>query len=426
MNTIRHLYRTSLGVGVAITLFGAGGLPLPLSAAEAADPAIEALKRQVLERDRQLEEQKRITEDLLRRVQMLEQRLPAAEAAPGPVQPPKTQAQATQPPKAVDQPPKTQAQAAQPPKAEDQPPETQAQAQPPSPGSPPAQRPAAPGQLEVDEDAAERALERTLVATGALLLPYRQAEVEPAIIYSYSETGSDLPSLATVDKVQRAEITGILGLRLGLPFDSQVEMAIPYNYAHQKTVLQIGGARDSRSGSGNAWGDIKVGLAKTLLREGPWWPDLIGRVTYDSNTGEKFDNDVALDGGFNRIRGALTALKRQDPFAFVATVSYDNAFEDDNLRPGNRFGLGLAAVLAASPETSLRFGLQQSFINDVEFNGEVINDSDQTQSVLQVGLSSVLGPGVLFDISAGVGLTDDSPDYTLGISIPIRFNVPLP
>ena len=71
MNTIRHLYRTSLGVGVAITLFGAGGLPLPLSAAEAADPAIEALKRQVLERDRQLEEQKRITEDLLRRVQML-------------------------------------------------------------------------------------------------------------------------------------------------------------------------------------------------------------------------------------------------------------------------------------------------------------------------------------------------------------------
>ena len=37
-----------------------------------------------------------------------------------------------------------------------------------------------------------------------------QAEVEPAIIYTYSETGSDLPSLATVDKVQRAEITGVL------------------------------------------------------------------------------------------------------------------------------------------------------------------------------------------------------------------------
>lgn len=418
-----------------MALAGVGACPLPLLAAEPADPAVTALQEQLRERDRQLEEQKRITEDLLRRVQLLEQRLPAAPSQPGAA--PAAAAGATgaaagavaaRPAPAPAQPARTQAQAAQPPKAEEQPPETQAQAQaePKSAEPSPEQRPAAPGQVEVDEDAAERALERTLVATGALLLPYRQAEVEPAIIYTYRETGSDLPSLATVDKIERSEVTGVLGLRLGLPFDSQIEMALPYNYAHQKTVLQIGGARDSRSGSGSAFGDIEVGIAKTLLREGTWWPDLIGRVTYDSNTGQKFDNDVALDGGFNRIRGALTALKRQDPLAFVGTFSYENAFEDDDLRPGNRFGLSLAAVLAASPETSLRFGLQQSWVDDVEFNGEVINDSDQTQSILQIGLSSVLGPGVLFDISAGAGLTDASPDYVVGISIPIRFNVPLP
>src|SRR5215472_14901543 len=39
--------------------------------------------------------------------------------------------------------------------------------------------PAAPGQLEVSEETAQRALERTLVATGNLLVPSGFAEVEP-------------------------------------------------------------------------------------------------------------------------------------------------------------------------------------------------------------------------------------------------------
>jgi hypothetical protein len=38
----------------------------------------------------------------------------------------------------------------------------------------------------------------------------------------------------------------------------------------------------------------------------------------------------------------------------------------------------------------------------------------------------VLGRGVLFDIVGGAGLTDDSPDYFVGISVPIRFDLPLP
>ncbi|MDQ3583231.1 MAG: hypothetical protein M3495_17210 [Pseudomonadota bacterium] len=43
--------------------------------------------------------------------------------------------------------------------------------------------PAVPGQFEVDEEAAERALDRTLVLTGALLLPFGQADIEPSFTY---------------------------------------------------------------------------------------------------------------------------------------------------------------------------------------------------------------------------------------------------
>jgi hypothetical protein len=36
----------------------------------------------------------------------------------------------------------------------------------------------------------------------------------------------------------------------------------------------------------------------------------------------------------------------------------------------------------------------------------------------------VLGPGVLLDVGADIGLTDDAPDYAARASLPIRFNLP--
>ena len=48
-----------------------------------------------------------------------------------------------------------------------------------------------------------------------------------------------------------------------------------------------GAPQTSNSESGHGFGDVSVGLAKTLLQEGAgWWPDLIGRVTWDADTGQ--------------------------------------------------------------------------------------------------------------------------------------------
>ena len=51
----------------------------------------------------------------------------------------------------------------------------------------------APGQFEVDEEAIERALERTLVQEGVLLLPLGQAEIEPSFTYTRREF--DVPTV---------------------------------------------------------------------------------------------------------------------------------------------------------------------------------------------------------------------------------------
>jgi hypothetical protein len=226
--------------------------------------------------------------------------------------------------------------------------------------------------------------------------------------------------------VERNELTPALGFRVGLPWDSQLELSVPYNFVQQDEILDAGPVgRLTRDGWGNGIGDLRVGLAKTVLREGVVRPDLIARVTYNTGIGERDDNDIALDGGFSAVSGQLVALKRQDPLAFVASGFYQKTFDDNDLNPGDQYGFSLGTFLAASPETSLRFQLQTTYIDDVERDGRTISNSDRNEAVLVVGASSILGRGVLLDIAGGIGLTDEAPDYFISISLPIRFDLPV-
>jgi hypothetical protein len=309
---------------------------------------------------------------------------------------------------------------------------TQAQDPAPSAQATPTQ-PAAPGQFEVDEDAVDRALERTLVQEGVLLLPFGQAEIEPS--FSYTRREVDVPTFATVNgeivvgeqEVKRNEFQSGTTLRIGLPLDSQIEVGIPYNYVDESVSTTVGGAPQTHNSEfGHGFGDLNVGLAKTLLREDAgWWPDVIARVTWDADTGKTRDNGVFLGGGFNELSGSLSAVKRQDPLAFVGSVSYAKAFESDNIEPGDEVGFSLGTVLAASPETSLSFFFNQTFADETKIDGDAINGSDQVAGTLNIGAATILGRNVLLSVTGEVGLTDDAPDYAIGASLPIRFDLPI-
>jgi hypothetical protein len=82
-------------------------------------------------------------------------------------------------------------------------------------------------------------------------------------------------------------------------------------------------------------------------------------------------------------------------------------------------------VLAASPGTSLRLALDQTFVDGSKVDGEGINGSDSVIGTATLGASVVLGRGVLLDVAADIGLTDDAPDYAARASLPIRFNLPI-
>jgi hypothetical protein len=291
----------------------------------------------------------------------------------------------------------------------------------------PAARPAEIGAIEATEEEVERALERALVQTGALLLPAGAVEIEPSFSYVRQETDApvffteaEVQSLATAE-VQRDILSADLTLRLGLPLESQVELDIPYQYENQATVTRVGFAtRQEQSRDASGVGDVGVAFSKSLLRERGWQPDLIGRVRWDTDTGETVD-DVFLGSGFHEISGAVTAVKTQDPLVFVGSVSYLTSFEDRGVDPGDELGFSIGTLLAASPETSLRFFLNQSFADDVKIDGREIPGSDEDFATFTTGASSILSARVLLDLTAGIGLTDETSDYFVNVSLPIRF-----
>jgi hypothetical protein len=383
-----HSRRLALGTSATILML-AIATPLP-----AAAQTVKGLQQKLAERDR-------VIADLLRRVEALESRTsPSPAGATGTASPPASAERANEPSSAPG-------------------------SQEPA-GSPPPTGPT-PGQFTVDEETAKRALERALVQTGALLLEPGRVEIEPSFSYSHSlrqigsvpfEEGDSFRNLES----RSDQLQGGVTLRFGLPLSSQVEFNLPYGYRSQSEFV-AGLGENSRHASG--LGDFSMTLSKVLLRESGWQPDLTADINWDSDTGTS-KNRIEVGSGFNELTASLWAVKRVDPLALIGRLSYTNTLEKDDISPGDAFGVSFGTVLATSPDTSLRFLLNQSFSKKTEIDGSKVAGSDQVNTTLSIGGSFILGSNILLDVQADVGLTRDAPDYALFVSLPISFDLPIP
>ena len=287
-----------------------------------------------------------------------------------------------------------------------------------------------PGQFDVDEDALDRALERTLTREGVLLLPAGKVEISPSFTYTRREsqapTQVDLFGLfaqVRETEIRRDEYAAGISIGVGLPYDSQFELSQSYTHVDQETMSSAGfvGLEDSDE-SADSFDDLVVGLAKGILREDRWWPDVVARIRWDTDTGDDRDGNIGLGGGNHELAGSLSFVKSRDPLAFFGSLSYSYAFEDDGFQPGDEFGVSIGTALAAGPDTSLRLSLTQSFSSKAEVDDRKISGSDETSAILNAGASLVLGQGVLLDTSVGAGLTDEAPDYSVRVALPVRFD----
>jgi hypothetical protein len=256
-----------------------------------------------------------------------------------------------------------------------------------------------------DEDSA-RALERILVTRGGLVLPAYTLQIEPQLLYSH--TGSSR------DATQRDIVMSALAFRIGLPFDSQAELRIPY-VIHDET------ATDRTSGLG----DAQFALTKELLRETGKLPSLLVTARWTAPTGDvaAISGQPSAGMGFHILEGQATAVKTQDPIAFFGTVSYAAPVvrRDSHVavEPGDLAAIKVGGLLAASPDTSLGFAFTFAFAEAPAVKG--VRTFDQTIGILEFSVGQILSRTLFLDVSVQVGITKDAPDLGLVISLPVRF-----
>jgi hypothetical protein len=293
--------------------------------------------------------------------------------------------------------------------------------------------PATPATAPADEEAELAALSRALVQRGGLLLPKWRAEFIPSFAYANTElqglalapTPEGIPTVAD-QRLRDDQLRATAGFRLGLPWASQIELDVPYAWLRQSRTLGDGThALNEHAGVG----DVQLTLSHQLFREKGWRPDLTGAVAWRFPTGEDpFRTPlpaIAPGQGVQELNARLTALKSSDPLVFFTTLAYAHdlpAHEPaGTVQLGDAVELDAGAVLAVSPATSITFGLSQQFRERTRVNGVGAPGTDTTASNLQIGFDRVLTPKLLLDVTLGVGLTRDSPDYTLQVSLPYRF-----
>ena len=285
-------------------------------------------------------------------------------------------------------------------------------------------------EFTVDPQAAEQAIERALVQTGSVLLPYRAVEVVPFFTLERNENevagnpilvdGQLLGSTITLESNQ---LSGGITARAGLPWAGQFQLSVPLTYTDRDEENRVLGTTiSSNSSSLSGLGDVQLSYTQQFRGNGGGLPSILGTVTYDSDTGHtEVADGLFLGSGFQEIGVQLTATQRQDPLVFSSRLGYEWAFEDDDVRPGDEFFFSAAAFLAVNPETSLQFGLSLAYSDDAEINGENLPGSDQFAASLDLGIATILRRNTLLDTSLSIGLTEDASDFVVQFNLPIRF-----
>lgn len=271
----------------------------------------------------------------------------------------------------------------------------------------PAARPDdAPGR-EAHDPEEDRALQRALVRRGTVVLAPYVAEITPGLFWSHS--GSDLDGSS--DDLFGATLDARLGLPGGWMLGGQAPLL------HRSS---------DAFGNNTGPGDISAAVWKQITAQGSAWPSVVGSLRYTAPTGEDFSEDTpSLGSGFHRIAGRLSAVKSIDPIAFFGDISYTHnftsSFDGVEIDRSGIFGVGAGATLAVTPDISLTTGLNFTFEGDAEADGSEISGSGTTIGLVELGAGVVLSKDVFLNFTGAFGITDDSPDVTLGVSLPVRF-----
>ena len=295
-----------------------------------------------------------------------------------------------------------------------------------------------PEEQKEQEQLIRSAFERTLIERGGLLLPAYTLEVEPGVSYVHSSSDrvviegfSILPVLVIGDifseRIRRDSLIASMTMRMGLPWDFQVEAMLPYRYERQM-ILTADNKEINRDIDG--FGDLELALSTQLYRSSGETPDLLGSIRWKTRTGTDpyrpgAQESLSTGTGFDSFQGTLTAVKVVDPVVLFGSLSYTYNVKSTKsvgvIKPGDSYGAQLGMAIALNLYTSISFSYDQRFTEHTSIDGTDVPGTYLTTGTFSTGMTYSLSDAASIDVSIGVGLTQDAPDVQFNLSVPIRF-----
>ncbi|HYG69545.1 MAG TPA: hypothetical protein VD838_17860, partial [Anaeromyxobacteraceae bacterium] len=219
-------------------------------------------------------------------------------------------------------------------------------------------------------------------------------------------------------------LLGAVSLRVGLPYELQLEAAVPFVHA-QRDVTISNAFVQAREESG--LGDVQAALTWQLARGVPRTPDVLLSARWKSRTGRSpygSKDAIGLGSGLDELAASVTLVKPVDPLVLLASAEVAHPFARrtpaGHVDAREAFAFSVGAVLAVSPEASLTFGVDQRIAPRLLLNGAPVPGTDQMESSFRVGLSTAWSATSSLQVNVAMGLTRDVPQVQLSVAMPMQ------
>lgn len=273
----------------------------------------------------------------------------------------------------------------------------------------------------------------SLVKTGKMMVTYD---------LNYSYTGQQqidakfTDSTLTLFKIENTRahtITNTVSVDYGLRDNLTGTVAVPLVSKYSEST--------SFSGMSHAFGDLQLGLRWQPFELRRDTPSMTASATLRLPTGRSpyrtdATKNLSTGSGTTGVTFGVNTSKIIDPIALFGSASFGFSLPAKNLsqvrdgvvlrelQPGPSVGFGGGFAYALSYDVSTTMSIQEtlSFPSRLRFaDGTSVRTSVQTSGMFNMGLGVRTSPSNTLNFTVGIGLTSDSPDFTLGLNMPLNF-----
>ncbi|MBT5049702.1 MAG: helix-turn-helix domain-containing protein [Rhodospirillaceae bacterium] len=259
----------------------------------------------------------------------------------------------------------------------------------------------------------QRTADDVFLRSQKVLLAPGEVTIELGQFYSKS----DSQQLAAVGggvglaTIEQETLTTLLLGRVGV--GAETELFASTSFRSQDNDVYVGSTKLSEGGRAEI-GDINLGVRRTLLHEGPGYPDIIATI----------DGHIPTGASSYAIGGGLALVKSIDPAVLFANANYRHTFSRNfidlaRLEPEDSLDISMGYALALNDTLTLSTSVSGVFSSATSFDNATLRQ--QNSYSMQVGLTSWLAEGLYIEPSVSFGLSGPGDSVAFSVTMPYTF-----